>query len=320
MDYPNYYEMNFTHAFSAVQTPLSDAVRVEVGDRVAEGRPYYYEVVIGTWQPQTFTYYFRAVVSGIFDGWRNDSARYYAYILQDQSVYELDAVDSVEVITVSLKEKPLYRVTMTGITGKGSYDVTLPEGAYETVGSDNRTVVTLYEGDTFTALVTPEQKWTVSYWEVSTEVGETSRTRATSLKYTIPEVQQNFTFTPIFSATTYNTISWPTIDKNLNGLTLSPLSGYLYRVAAGGSFKFKLSGSTLDLVKQVYVNGEPFIPEGEEGSDYTYTGEGAERVYTISNIQANKVITLELNPIGVTVNNSDIVQMSGTGWVYDHNT
>ncbi len=170
----------------------------------------------------------------------------------------------------------------------------------------NNGVVKLHDGDSLTIMVTPAAGKTVSYWQVAYG-NTTAQYRATSLRYTIPDIKSNFTLTPIFSSSTYNTVSWSTISESQNGIILSPLSGYVADVAAGKDFKFKLSGSGMLLLDKVYANNDLLV-EDNNG------------VYTIPDIRENKIIRITIKEIGIKVNGVDIGAFSGTGWNYDPNT
>lgn len=312
LKFPGYYIFDgFTNVATetqATQTADRSATEVMYGDAVEKGFSYYYETQVGEdWQ----TFYFIAPCDGDAT-WTGDDVTVYS----TQIFYEISALDRDESITAHITEKETYQVRMPDISGKGTYSFECPDGSAEEKTADGGTVFTVHKGDDLSVLVTPEPKWTVSYWRVSNEEIDTY-TRATSLKYMIPAIDQNFEFIPVFSPTTYNIISWTEIDRNKNGLTLSPLSGYISSVASGNDFKFTLSGPSLHLVSQVLVNGQPFIEEGSAESNFTYTGEGASRVYTISNIHENMVITTTMNELGVYVDGEDIGLMSGSGWQFD---
>lgn len=310
--YPEYYILdgftNVTTMVTATDTLDRQAVKIELYDEVEAGGHYYYSE---NSSGMTKIWYFVSPVDGKAE-WNGNAVTVYAA----GNLFEIDAIDRDETVTVHMTEKPVYTVSVADISGKGTYSLEIPDGSYNT---DN--VVTLHEGDTFTILITPTQKWTVSYWQIMPESASAAiKVRATSLKYQIPAVTEDFVLTPIFSSSTYNTVSWPTVSYGKNGLTLSPLSGYLSSVSQGADFEFSISGSTVNMISQVFVNGSPFVEEGSaEAGDYTYTGAGADRTYRISDITENKVITVEMIPFGVTVNGVDIGNMSGTGWSYDPN-
>ena len=310
--HPGYYNLvgwtNGSTVTTATDVQNKAAICVGLGDAVEAGVAYWYSEA-GT--GSTRSWYFIAPATGTlsFDA---EAVTVYASGL----TFELGELGKDETATVHLKEKPVYTVTIEDITGYGTYSITLPEGAEQTTGSDNSSVVRVHDGDTLTTLVTPSQKWTVSYWQAKRDsMSEPIKVRATSLKYAIENIQENYAFTPIFSSTTYNTITWSTISSTKNGLTLSPEAGYLSSVSAGSQFKFTLSGTGLELLDQVLANGNPFVPAGSENAgDYTYEN----GVYTISGIQENQVITVSMKNTGITVNGVDIVNMTGTGWSYDH--
>ncbi len=320
IEVPDYYmlmgwNLDSDPSVEGTKTPVPRAIRAELWDYVTKGQTYFVDVVTAyslAGEPVINTYY----ITPDRDGLLAHSFGHYFEIWQPGNTVTIDALERDEKINIFVKEKPSYKVTMSDISGKGTYSLELPDGAYETALADGKTQVTVHEGDNFTVLVTPEQKWTVSYWRTTPESGETVQVRASSLKYTIPAITENFEFTPIFSSTTYNTILWTDISEKTNGLTLSPMSGYISSVSAGNDFKFKLSGVTLGMIEQVFANGQPFVPEGETSDNLTYSGSGADRVYTISNIQENMTITVTMKDIGVTVNGVDIINLMGTGWTY----
>lgn len=301
---------------SADADPLAALIRD--GEAVAKGGHYFYEYAQnGSMACASFI----APVAGTFHALNGQDVQIAASV----SRYTISELAGTDTITVKLTEKPAYLVTLADITGKGTYSVDLPDGAVR-AASGNKSVdsiVTLHEGDDFTALVTPEQRWTVSYWQVTpARLGTALQYRATSLKYTIPGVDDSFEFQPIFSTTTYNTISWPSISKSANGLTLVPKEGNLSSVSSGSSFRFTLTGSTLMMIDKVYANGYEFTEAGNqpEGSTSTYTKDSAGNSFTIDNITENQVITVTFKTLGITVNGVDISNFSGAGWNFDAQT
>ncbi|MGI6743414.1 MAG: S-layer homology domain-containing protein [Eubacteriales bacterium] len=294
--YPEYYDLlgwtaNLTK-LTATQTVNNLAVLTTNGGSLTKGTAYYYE-------DAGITYYFTATVTGTLE-FTAEAVTIYS----TDTVYSIAELDEDDIFTVYLTEKPTHKVTLKGIAGKGTYSYDLPDGATEAQSGED-VVVTLHDTDDLTVMVMPEQKWTVSYWEVQQEGNPAMQHRATSLRYTIPNITDNFTFKPIFSPTTFNTVSWPTIGPDINGITLSPVSGSLPDVAAGNDFKFKLTGGGLSIMGQVLANGVPLTPDGG--------------VYTIENITENQVITITVVPVGVTVNGVDVSELSGTGWNYNTN-
>ena len=296
--WPEYYDMlGWTAAgteLTASATVNRLAVELKDGGAVTKDTAYYYTDSDGA------VWYFTAPVSGTAK-FVKDAVTVYA----SAPIYAVAELSADETFTVHLMEKARYTTTLTSLTAddktKGIYSYELPAGAFE---NEDKTAITVHDGDNLTVTVTPSQGYAVSYWEVTPEGGTKQTTRATSVKYTIPNIQNNYTFTPVFSSTTYNTISWPGISSSQNGLTLSPESGYLSSVASGKDFKFKLSGGGLTLLDEVRTNG-------------TVLTAGSDGVYTISNITENQVITVTLKEVGVTVNGTDISAISGAGWSYD---
>ncbi len=309
LEYPHYYDFTGIYGVDDWVVPTTEVIRIAepITDRapVEKGRSYWFEAPDD--RDVKRTWYFTAPSDGLAQ------LRFDQVILWNTTgKYTIDQLAHHDVLEVKLVEKPVHTVTMGDITGMGTYGLELPAGASQT-GSQ----VKVHEGDNFTVLVTPAQKWTVSYWRTTPENGEMVQVRATSLKYTIPAITMDFEFLPVFSSTTYNTISWPDIAVQKNGLTLSPTSGYLSSVSAGKDFQFKLSGVTLGMVEQVLANGVPFVEKGSVDSNYTYTGTGEDRVYTISDIQQNTQVSVKMKDIGVTVNGVDIINLIGAGWKYD---
>ena len=84
--------------------------------------------------------------------------------------------------------------------------MTLPDGA-----GQSGNVVTCHENDPLTIQVTPEVGYTVTYWKVTAAEGTGWESKASSLKYQFPKLTADYSFTPVFSGTTYHTVSWPTL-------------------------------------------------------------------------------------------------------------
>ena len=263
----------------------------------------------------TVTCYFKATETGkiLTDGST-------VHVIASGDSYGIDALGSDVTLTLYLTEKPVHTVTLGAITN-GTYSYSLPAGATQ---SEDNSVVTLHDGDDFSVTVAPTAGKTITYWVVSYTPGATlltSKYRATSSTYTMEDIGYDYTVTPEFAASIYNTVSWPTIDSTINGITLTPVNGSLSSVASGSSFSFNLEGadSTLALIDKVYANGYEFTAAGnvQGGSKYSYD---ENKVYTISNITANQVVTLTFKEIGLAVNGTDISAFSGTGWTYDAGT
>lgn len=307
--YPDYYTFDGwtlpSHKLTATVTNDPAAQAVRFGGEVTKGMHYYYDARVGN---TTTRYFFVAHMDGVV---RFTGAN--ATIHTPATRFTVPALGSNEVITAHMTEKPVYQVTLADITGKGTYSFQLPQGA-----KVDNSVVTCHENDPVVIMVVPEQKWTVSYWQISDGVN-TMKTRATSLKYQFPTLTANYTFTPIFSATTYNTISWPTINQDRCGLVVSPESGYLSSVTSGSDFKFRLVGNSVPYVDVVMANGNPFeaASTAEKGYAYTYQDVNGARVYTISNVTENQVLTLSMKELGIKVNGKDISVISGSGWTFD---
>lgn len=321
VEYPEYYDFvgwisSETSMVQAVVEPNHVAVGItDANNAVDKGQPYYFNVVVdGT----TTTYYFVATESGVAN-WDVDGK--VTITITDPS-YSIPALSSDVTLKAILREKELSTITLMSITdekGEYSYEAYMPEGSFTTKDGSDNTVLNLHTGDDIRIAVIPGQTHTVTYWQIKDLAsGETYKNRATYLSYSFQSISGDYEFTPIFAVTTYNTISWPKIDKSLNGLTLTPESGYLESVASGDSFKFKLSGSGLDLVGPIYANGNEFTAAGNKVGDTTYSYEdGAKgRIYSIDNIKENQVITATFESIGVTVNGVDISAFNGTGWTY----
>ena len=220
--------------------------------------------------------------------------------------YVINELGENTTFKLKLTEKPVYKVTLASISGKGSYSVTLPAGA-----GKSGNVVTCHENDPLTIQITPNSGYTVTYWNVSAENGQGWETKASSLKYQFPQLNANYTFTPIFSTTTYHTITWSSLPYY--DVTLTPEEGYLSTVSSGSTFKFTLSGGE-DNYEYVLVNGREFKEESS-GSQYPfqYKDVNGVRVYTISNITANQEITLSTKApeYGMTVTPDAIVVPAG---------
>ena len=301
--YPPYYVYDGwtaeDHYITATREKNPKATTIQSGAQVVKGGQYRYD--------SNGRYYFIAPMDGVA---RMVGDQVTIYDTQDR--YTIEQLGKDETLTVHLAEKPVYRVAMADITGKGTYSFQLPEGAINSSG-----VITCHENDPLVILVTPEQKWTVSYWQV-----DDMKVRATSLKYQFPTLTDNYTFTPIFSSTTYNTVSWPTISPERTGLTLSPESGCLSSVSAGSDFSFRLTGGSIGFVDTVLSNGQPFLNVATAEQDYplTYRDVNGVRIYTIHSVTANQVITVTMETIGITVNGIDIAACTGDGWKFNTNT
>lgn len=321
ISYPGYYDFA---GWTASETNLiatteqnrlavmldSDADEI----RVTKGSAYSYEA-------GSTVYYFTAPATGTAE-----IEGEHITIAAAGTSYSIRELNGNDTLTACLRERPIHTVTLADIGDKGTYtwqsdngNLTLPEGAF---ANEAGTEITVHEGDSLTVLVTPAQKWTVSYWGITPEGGVQLTSKATSLLSTIPGIGCDYTLEPIFSSTTYNTISWPTISESQNFLTLSPMSGSLSSVSAGKNFSFKLDGAALSLLETVYANDREFTAAGNVvgSTKYSYTGTGADRVYTIENINENQIITIKLKSVGVAVNGVDISAFSGTGWSYDLGT
>ena len=314
IEYPGYYDLigwvDDQSGITATEEINKAAVEVKYGQTVEAGTAYWYTVSINN---ANVARYFTAPITGIVR-WDGEQVTVYG----EGNSYRITGLDQNETISVRLEEKPHHYVDVEDITGYGTYKLELPEGAQESAGANNVKRILVHDGDDLTVLVTPAQKWTVSYWQAkAASMSDSVKVRATSLKYTIPDIRENYTFKPIFSSTTYNTISWPTISADQTAITLSPENGYLSSVSSGSDFKFKLTGAGMSLVDQVFANGVPFVAAGSANAGNCTVSGG---VYTISNIQENQVITVTMKDVGITVNGEDLVNMRGSGWTYDHNT
>ena len=213
-----------------------------------------------------------------FEGWNVNGT------IVDKETVTINELGEDTTFTLILKEKPVHQVTLANISGKGTYSITLPNGA-----GQSGNVITCHENDPLTIQVTPESGYTVTYWNVSSVNGAGWETKASSLKYQFPQLTEDYTFTPVFSGTTYHVVSWPTLPYY--DVTLTPAAGYLSTVATGGDFKFTLSGTEYSYVLS---NGLEFRNVATAASDFPYvyeTVDGA-KVYTIRNIKANQEITV----------------------------
>ncbi len=302
--YPSYYLLGGWQSDDTKTTSVTTVDRLATlileGETVVEGKSYYH-----TYDGANRFFVAPATGTVHFDGTN-------VTVSVTKATYTITELDGSNTLTVSLNEKPLKTVTVENIDGKGTYEFELPEGA-----SVSENVVTLHEGDDFNVLVTPEQKWTVTYWQVTPEsTGTALQYKASHLRYTIPNVTENFGFKPIFATTTYNTVSWPTISESQNNLVLSEYN-CLASVAAGGNFQFKLSGGSVGLIDTVYGNGNAFTTEGNTVGTVTYRYDASTGIYSIENIHENQTITVDLKKVGVTVSGVDISSLTGVGWAYD---
>lgn len=293
----------------------STATDIADGGKVTQSTVYRY-----TDSGSGKTYYFKAAETGkMLVG----ASPFEVHVIASGDSYAVSALGSAMTLTMYLTEKPAHKVTLGNITD-GTYSYTLPEGATGGTDGDSK-VVTLHDGDNLALTVAPASGKAVTYWTVSYTPSTTlltSKYRATSLTYTLSDIAYDYTVTPVFAATTYNTVSWPTIGGTINGITLTPV-GCLSSVASGSTFTFTLDGSTsaLALIDKVYANGNELTLAGnsQDGSTYSYLVDSSTgiKTYSITNIIANQVITLSFNKIGVTVNGIDISAFTGTGWTYD---
>lgn len=226
----------------------------------------------------------------VFEGWQvNDT-------LHTGTTYTLAELGEDVTFTPMLKEKPVHKVTLTDISDRGTYSVTLSEGS----GQEGN-VVTCHENDPLTIQVTPKTGYTVTYWNVKAASSTDSwETKASSLRYQFPKLTADYTFTPIFSSTTYHSVTWPTI--RYYGVTLTPQEGCLTTVASGKSFSFILSGG-LGAYSDVYANGLVFKASSTAGADYphVYETKDGTRVYTIHNITDNQVISVSSDSVTNTL-------------------
>ncbi len=219
--------------------------------------------------------------------------------------FSFEALAKDESISIRLVERPVYRVEMPDTSGKGEYTlVEYPDGAVLGDG-----FVAVHAGDAITVLVTPNEAWTVSYWNIEDLDGvEDYRVRVTSLKYTFTDIYKNVRMTPEFSSSAYHDVVWDTVAADKNGVILSPEAGSLPTVQSGGSFSFRLSTHNRPQsdIKAVYANGEPLTAENG--------------VYTVTNVFKRVEITVELNAVGIQVDGVDVTYLNGHGWSYDKQT
>lgn len=296
------------------------ATAVTDGGSVTKGTVYKYtytDSLAGT----TTTYYFSATETGKILLDETDHGA--VHVLSSGDSYGISKLGSDVTLTLYLTEKPTHKITLGNITD-GTYSYSLPVGATGATEGGQK-VITLHDGDDLPITVAPVAGKTVTYWMVTYTPESTlltSKYRATSMTYTMEDISYDYTVTPVFAASIYNTVSWTSIGSSINGITLTPVDGCLSSVASGSSFKFKLEGadSALALVDRVYANGFEFTAAGNEQDGSVYSYDSAAGTYTISNITANQVITLTFHEIGLTVSGTDISAFSGTGWTYDAGT
>ncbi len=307
ISYPSYYLHEGWASYSTIVKATTEknnlATEVEVYGEVTQGNAYWYTATNSN--GINVIYYFVATATGYIIPVNDE-----VVIFCTDEVFTFDALDADDTLTVFLTEKDVHKVSTADISEKGTYSFTLPEGSYQ-VGDE----IYVHDGDDFDVLITPNTGWTVTYWNILPTNSPQQEIKATSLRYVIPDVTEDFVLTPIFAATSYNIISWPTISDDQNFLTLSEYN-CVSSVSSGGSFSFKLSGAGLSLLENVYANDITFVPE-ENGGNYTYTDDGADRIYTIKNIVKNHSITVSFCEVGVSVNGTDISALKGNGWYYD---
>ncbi|MBQ1302782.1 MAG: hypothetical protein IIY29_05505, partial [Firmicutes bacterium] len=285
---------------------------VEVDGAVQKNKTYNYTYAVDG--GGTNTYHFTSPVNGTVRSLSGENVTLYS----SSATYTIPALGQDEKLTVGLKEKPVHTVTMKDIAENGTYSYELPPGGFN---GETANIINVHDGEDLTVTVIPNPGKTVSYWKTTWKDGEEDKfvnSPATSLRYTIPNIITDYGFEPIFSTSTYNLISWPTISESQNGLNLDPESGYISSVASGGDFKFKLSGDSLGLLDAVYANDNEFTAAGNVVGDTTYKVENG--IYSITNVTGNQEITVKLKNIGVTVNGIDINALSGVGWTYDSGT
>lgn len=217
--------------------------------------------------------------------------------------YTLSALGEDTTLTLKLTEKPVYQVTLAGIGEKGTYEVTLPAGA-----TQKDTVVTCHENDPLTIQVKPATGYTVTYWNVKETNGTGSwESKASSLRYQFPSLTADYTFTPVFSTTTYHKISWPSLA--FYGLTLTPENGSLALTPTGSEFSFTLSS---DSYNYVLANGLEFLPKDRVDEDYPNVVEeiNGKHIFTIRNIRRDQVISVSMevvdNTLSVTPDKADV--------------
>ena len=212
--------------------------------------------------------------------------------------YGIDAVDNSFILSAVLKHKNIHDITMGQLTEPGaSYGISLNGGDYEAASSGD--VISVVEGDSLSVRVTLPAGKAVAYWNVDGQ-----STQASSNTYTFENIVESHNITPVFTGTTYLTVSWPQVSAVINGCTVIPEKGSLTMVSPGGEFKFKLSIREGLKAEGVYTNGTLLTPD---------TG----GIYTISNITRHQVITLVLSDLGITVDGRDIKNLMGQGWKYD---
>ncbi len=307
ISYPSYYlHKGWTSNSTVIKATTEKnnlATEAQAYGDVTEGNAYWYSATNNN--GVNVIYYFVATATGYFVPVNDE-----VVIYSTDEAFTFDALDADDTLTVFLTEKDVHKVSTADISEKGTYSFTLPEGSYQI---DDE--IYIHDGDDFDVLITPKTGWTVTYWNILPTNSPQQEVKATSLRYVIPDVTEDFVLTPIFAATSYNIISWPTISDDQNFLTLSEYN-CVSSVASGASFSFKLSGAGLSLLESVYANGMTFVPE-ENGGNYTYTGNGADRIYTIKNIVENHSITVSFCEVGVSVNGTDVSALKGNGWYYD---
>ncbi|MBQ7131392.1 MAG: dockerin type I repeat-containing protein [Oscillospiraceae bacterium] len=306
--YPSYYlHDGWASKASTVITPTTEknnlAQQITSDGAVENGKAYWYTGINA--QGVSTIYYFISPATGTAVC---TSAG--VTVFSSNTAFTIEELDCDDTLTVFLTEKDVHKVTTADIGDKGTYSFTLPEGSYR-IDSE----IYIHDGDDFDVLITPNTGWTVTYWNIKPTSSPEQEVKASSLRYIIPDVTEDFVLTPIFASTSYNIISWPTISEDQNFLTLSEYNS-VSSVATGSSFSFKLSGSGLSLLESVHANNATFVPE-ENGGNYTYADVDGDRIYTIKNITANHTITVSFNKVGVTVNGTDISALKGTGWYYD---
>ena len=227
----------------------------------------------------------------ICEGWNVNGT------LHEGDTYTVTALGEDILFAPQLREKPVHKVTLADISGKGSYTVALPEGA----GQEGNVVI-CHENDPLTIQVIPKTGYTVTYWNVAAANSSDSwKAKAASLKYQFPKLTADYTFTPVFSTTTYHSVSWTTLPYY--GVTLTPEAGYLSAVASGENFMFTLSGGSYQCV---IANDVIFMDSEKVASDYpnVYTMVDNVKVYTIRNICEKQTISVSaqtpVNTITVT--------------------
>ncbi len=305
--YPSYYLHDGWVSNLTTLVPSTEknnlATELEKDGAVTCGNAYWYTAA--NENGANAVYYFVAPATGTAIGTYNEVVVYSAD--EGFTINELACDDT---LTAHLTEKDIHKVTAADISGFGEYSFTLAEGSYIIDES-----IYVHNGDDFDVLITPLTGYTVTYWNILPTNSPQQEIKATSLRYVIPDVAEDFVLTPIFAATSYNTISWPTISNEQNFLTLSEYN-CVSSVATGKSFSFRLSGAGMMLLDSVYANGFEFVAK-ENGGNYTYTGDGEDRIYTINNVSENYIITVSLLETGVCVNGIDVSALKGSGWYYD---